>query len=605
LTVRGKLLLAGCAFSLLSSILVGFTAESLYSRRLRQEVARRLRADAELVVAVLEAEPPSDRLAKRYGRALGCRVTFIDPEGWVVGDSAVSVAELPGLENHGGREEVSEARRSGSGEAIRLSATVGRSMFYVARALDWPNGGRGFVRLAFPLSRIEALEQEHRNLLIVTVLGLTLCLTGIAYLFAWRAARPIEEMRESALAICAGEEVPLVLNRRDEIGDLGRACESMRQRLSEQIRALAEDRNLFSSVLASMKEAVLVIDREQRTLLINDAAQDLLALPVAQARERALVEAVRDPEILSCFRRVLDGETVKEILRKKGTRQRAYELQALPFYSPSGEPSGAVGVFFDVTRLEALEGVRREFVANVSHELRTPLTAIRAFIETLLDETGEGPVEAVPRRDFLEIVARHANRMERLIDDLTDLSLIETGAISLTPAPVEIGARVEEILRTLRPRLERAGIDARNEIPSGFTVDFDPRRLDQVLWNLLDNALKFNRPGGSIVVRGSETDAGRVVTVSDTGIGIAKSDREKVFNRFYRADTVKSRELGGTGLGLSIVKHLMRLHGGTVEVQSELGRGSSFTLRFPASGSPREQPVLSHRTTRGAASDLS
>jgi len=580
-TVRGKLLLVGLAFSLLSSILVGLTADALYSRLIRQEVSGRLRADAELVATVLEREPASDRLAKRYGRALDCRVTFIDPQGWVVGETGVSEQDLPKVENHGHREEVNEARRLGWGEATRVSSTVHQNMYYVARAVPWPGGGTGFVRLAFPLFRIEALEREHRNLLIATVLAFTLALTAIGYLFARQAARPIVEMMESALAISEGkEEAVLVLNRRDEIGELGRVIQRMRQRLSEQIRALADERNLMSSVLSSMREAVLMIDQGQRMVLINGAAQDLLALPVAEVSGRPLVEAVRDPETIRCFERALAGETVSETLRQKGPRQRTYELQALPVHSPSGEACGAVGVFFDVTRLEVLEGVRRAFVANVSHELRTPLTAIRAFIETLLDETADDRTPQQPRREFLEIVARHANRMERLIDDLTDLSLIETGAISLAPEPIEIAPRIEEIFRALRDGMDRLGIQATQEIPPGFTVKFDSRRLEQVLWNLLENAVKFNRPGGSIVVGAGETERGRVLTISDTGIGIARADHDKVFNRFYRADTVKSRELGGTGLGLAIVKHLMRLHGGSVELESELGRGSTFTLIF-------------------------
>jgi two-component system phosphate regulon sensor histidine kinase PhoR len=258
---------------------------------------------------------------------------------------------------------------------------------------------------------------------------------------------------------------------------------------------------------------------------------------------------------------------------------RSFELHVTPLPARGGErPGEALFLFYDVTKLEALEGVRREFVANVSHELRTPLTSIKAFVETLLDARLEDRENSLK---FLEIVRKHADRMSALIDDLTDLSLIETGSISLRPQDVEIGELAAEVTANLEPKLASAKVEARVEVPKGLRVRADRMRMEQVLVNLVDNAIKFNRPGGLVRISGAIEDGRTVVTVEDSGVGIPADSAEKVFHRFYRVDKGRSKELGGTGLGLSIVKHLMRLHGGQVRLESELGQGSKFILEFP------------------------
>jgi len=233
---------------------------------------------------------------------------------------------------------------------------------------------------------------------------------------------------------------------------------------------------------------------------------------------------------------------------------------------------------FDITRLEHLEDVRRNFVANVSHELRTPLTSIKAFVETLRDG---GLTDRENSVKFLGIIQKHADRMGALIDDLTDLSLIETGAIALELAEIDAHPVVTDVVEQLEPRAESSEIEIEVEMPSPFHVRADRRRLEQVFLNLIDNAIKFNRTGGSVRVVAEIRDGRPEITVEDAGIGIPADHQERIFHRFHRVDTARSREAGGTGLGLAIVKHLIRLHGGQVRLESEMGRGSRFILEFP------------------------
>ncbi|MDX1390678.1 MAG: ATP-binding protein, partial [Acidobacteriota bacterium] len=294
-----------------------------------------------------------------------------------------------------------------------------------------------------------------------------------------------------------------------------------------------------------------------------------------------LAEVVRHPEITRDVERVIStGEDVRESVIRMGGSGRAFEVHitALSDAPPRGACTVLV-LFFDITRLEALESVRREFVANVSHELRTPLTSIKAFVETLIEGRLEDRKHSLK---FLKIAQKHADRMNALIDDLTDLSLIETGAITLDLRVVDAAGVAREVAEQLESKAEEREVQLEVDLEPPFAVRADRRRLEQMLLNLADNAIKFNRPGGRVRIAGSRRENRPVLLVQDDGIGIAENDREKVFHRFYRVDPDRSRRAGGTGLGLAIVKHLVRLHGGSVRVESELGGGTTFFLEFPA-----------------------
>jgi len=289
---------------------------------------------------------------------------------------------------------------------------------------------------------------------------------------------------------------------------------------------------------------------------------------------RPAVEILRDPEFLSLLRAALRSgqEGQARLLLLDG---RVLETRVVPLEGPGLRARGALALILDVTRLERLEGVRRDFVANVSHELRTPLSSIKAFTETLLDEAAaDGQA-----RSFLEIVQRNAARMEDLVDDLTDLTLIETGAIALSLEDLEARSVVQEVFASLAKRAEARSVRLLCDVAPGTRLRGDPRRVTQVMVNLVDNAIKFNRPGGTVTVAAEVAGEAVTLCVTDEGPGIPEEHRESVFHRFFRVPG--SPERTGTGLGLAIVKHLMRLHGGAVEVLSAPGRGSTFRVLFP------------------------
>ncbi|HEX5043412.1 MAG TPA: ATP-binding protein [Candidatus Polarisedimenticolaceae bacterium] len=359
-----------------------------------------------------------------------------------------------------------------------------------------------------------------------------------------------------------------------------RAAEREESGLRARIAELDEDRRLLRSVFAGMREGLLVVGPDRRIHLVNDAFRQIFGLPFDPIG-RLLAEVIRDPTVAADLdAALLEGREIRESVVRAADSGRSFELHVTPL------APGALVLLFEVSRLEALEGVRREFVANVSHELRTPLTSIKAFVETLMDGGLEDREHALR---FLGIVRRHADRMNALIDDLTDLSLIETGSIALDLQPVDAAEVARDVVAELAPRA--GGVAVRSAIAGPFPLLADRRRLEQILVNLVDNGIKFNRPGGSVVVSSAVVDGRPVLAVEDTGVGVPADSLEKVFHRFYRVDKARAREAGGTGLGLAIVKHLMRLHGGAVRLRSELGQGSRFELEFPAPSGPAAPPA--------------
>jgi two-component system phosphate regulon sensor histidine kinase PhoR len=336
---------------------------------------------------------------------------------------------------------------------------------------------------------------------------------------------------------------------------------------------------LLDATMNSMREGVLVVDQDMRIVASNRAARDIFTQAEGEMRHRRLSELTRNSSIHSTFRAALeDGERGEVKVEIHGGERRAFDLHVAPLRFLDGSGTrGAIGVFFDITQLERLERVRQEFLSNVSHELRTPLTAIIAFVETL----EEGAIDDHDNnRRFLSVIRRNAERMHNLIDDILELSAIETGAVSVEPRRVRLHTLIEDVTTALASRASARHVTLHNEVAPDTLVYADARRLEQMLTNLVDNAIKFNREGGAVTVS-HETGARDRISVADTGDGISTDHIERIFERFYRVDRARSRELGGTGLGLAIVKHLARAHGGEASVQSTPGSGSTFTIELP------------------------
>jgi two-component system, OmpR family, phosphate regulon sensor histidine kinase PhoR len=358
------------------------------------------------------------------------------------------------------------------------------------------------------------------------------------------------------------------------------------ERLREALATAERSTNLLQSILASVDEGLVIIDQNQRLLLINDAAQSLLGLMNKDFVR--LPDISSDPLVIEAFLSVLTkGQRASARIEiNSGINKRVLRLQTTPLRYGDKNVDGVVGAFIEITQLERLEGIRQAFLANVSHELRTPLTSITAYTETLLD----GGIEDQPNSlKFLKTIQRNAERMRNLVNDISELSLIESGAVRLTFAPIRLAAIVNEIFTGLAPRSQKYQVKLRHEIPNDCVVTADQRRLEQILINLIDNAIKFNKPNGEVVVSTESQAEQTILRIRDTGAGIPAEHLPRVFERFYRVDKARSRDLGGTGLGLAIVKHLTRAHGGEAEVKSEVGKGCEFIIKLPHRKIPENQ----------------
>jgi two-component system, OmpR family, phosphate regulon sensor histidine kinase PhoR len=345
---------------------------------------------------------------------------------------------------------------------------------------------------------------------------------------------------------------------------------------SDEIFALGK---LFEATTGGMREGLLVVDRDLRVVASNPASHRLFNLSEGELTSQRLTELTRNRAIYSAFLDALKGKERSGVkVETHSPERRIFDLRVVPLGSADGQVTeGAIGIFFDVTRLEQLERVRQEFLSNVSHELRTPLTAILAFVETL---EGGAINDSENSQRFLSIIRKNASRMHHLIDDILELTAIEAGNVQVEPKQVDLYPVVNDVVTSLATKASARGVALTNAVAPETTVYADARRLEQMMTNLVDNGIKFNREGGSVTIR-YENGVRDGIFVEDTGEGIPAQHHERLFERFYRVDRARSREMGGTGLGLAIVKHLARAHGGEVTVTSTLGQGTRFTIELP------------------------
>ena len=556
------------------------------------EVRQRMRDEAAVLLHV--ADPswaasgvPLEELRATWqpklealGREVGTRLTLVLADGTVLADSATDARRL---ENHRDRPEIAEAAEVGVGFSTRGS----RSVRVGSKAAP-----RGFVRVALPWTPFEARLQATAQLVWITATVVLVCTLALAYWLAWRLVHPLETLTAAVQAIAAGDFVQKVsVTNRDEIGALAGAFNAMSRELSrrwEQLQASRRERDenseLMETVLGSMREGVVVIDTQQRILYANAAAGPLLDLPTIQAVGRSLFEVARHPRVQQVFEDVLAGRVPERVEYEVPRTSAIVALIASPL--PGQPPAGAVLVLQNVTELRRLENLRREFVSNVSHELKTPLTTIQAYTETLLDGAID---DANHNREFLKRIDEQAERLHRLILDLLSLARIESAEDAFELSAVPIADAVRLCLEEHQAVASAKGISLVAQPASERVIVWgEEEGLRTVLDNLIDNAIKYTPLGGRVVVRWHIDGRRAVLEVEDTGIGIPQQHQSRIFERFFRVDKARSRELGGTGLGLSIVKHWVQVFGGSVEVRSELGRGSTFTVRIPQARDERD-----------------
>ncbi|MGB8854861.1 MAG: ATP-binding protein, partial [Pirellulales bacterium] len=405
--------------------------------------------------------------------------------------------------------------------------------------------------------------------------------TAVGYVLARRAVRPVQELSIAATRLAAGEiEAPLPATDLAEVADLADAIAGLRQQLVERGLLIGRQGTQQEAVLGSMIEGVLAIDGRQRIVGINRAAAELLGLDLDHVVRRPLQEVVRNPDLRRFALRAIDcREPVEDDLVLHGTRDRTIRLRGTALRDVSGE-GGAVIVLNDVTDVQRLENVRRDFVANVSHELKTPIASIKGFVETLLDGAADNPTDA---KRFLQIVAKQADRLAAIIEDLLALSRIEQseGADNLPVEPAAIGGVLAAVAADCEPRAAERSITLTTRCDPVLVAEVNAPLLEQAVINLVDNAIKYSDAGRTVWMEAEAAAGELVIRIRDEGCGIAAEHLPRLFERFYRVDRARSRKLGGTGLGLSIVKHIVQAHRGTIGVESEPGVGSTFTIRLP------------------------
>ncbi len=522
------------------------------------------------------AETELKEWAESFGQS-GYRVTLIDEGGVVLADSSEDPANM---ENHRARPEIKAAFEKGSGRAVRRSPTLMRDLVYFARRYYAGNGRPFVVRLSIPLERLEqAVREFHRGLWGFSLLILALA-GGVSLLFFRSVSNRIGRLKQFSRRVAEGDFRPLPHDRsNDELADLSATLNQTALKLDHTIQSLTQERNQSSAILASMEEGVVVIGSDQRIIYCNSAFCEAMEVESKSCEGRPIAELIRYSDLLSLIQKTLtNGVTLHGDVVVGSIRARSFAVTAAPIHSDE-KTTGAVLVLHDITEIRRLERARRDFIANISHEFKTPLTAIQGFAETLL---GGALEDAENQRRFLEIIREHTMRLGRLTDDLLKLAQIEAGQLPLESQAIAVGQVIDQCLEAARIEAKQKNIVLNAEYDSSLPPLYgNTRSLHEILENLLDNAVRYTSPGGRIDVKAAVEESGIVLSVSDSGIGIPKSDQDRIFERFYRADAARSRESGGTGLGLAIVKHLVEALGGRIRVESEVGQGSTFYIHLP------------------------
>jgi two-component system, OmpR family, phosphate regulon sensor histidine kinase PhoR len=588
LGLRSKLFLVSFAFALCFcafgySFLWGKLEDELMVRA-REDAVLRARLGAQAV----QQQAPSAvsgaawaALAEHAARRAGARVTLVDRKGRLLGDSSGGAHDLSGLVTQPGVAALL-AERSQTPVVLESSDRI-----QVAVGYGGGDRPRGILRLTRSLDDVSAARSRLVKYgLVVFVLAMSAGVL-LSSLAAELAARPARSLATVARRMAAGDLTTRSrLVARDDLGDLGRALDQLAKNLSTSLSELRGERDRLSGILSGMVEGVLLLDGSGRIVLVNPALREMLLLG-PDAVGKTLLEAIRHAELRELLdqARTSDEPVTREIeigsIKPRRLLARFADLH--------GEQGQMFGVFVDVTEMRRLESMRRDFVANVSHELRTPVTAIRSAAETLQSGRPEDPqmVEL-----FIGIIERNAARLQDLVEDVLDLSRIESRELRLNFESLELSTVYGQILSLFRERADRKGIVLLNEAgPGSVRVRADRRALEHVLTNLVDNAVKYCGKGASVRMGSTEQPESVSLFVADNGPGIDVRHQPRIFERFYRVDAGRSRELGGTGLGLSIVKHLVEAMGGNVQVESRPGQGTTFSFTLKKAESEQAQAV--------------
>ena len=531
-----------------------------------------------LTPVVAEARDVPNRNLQSWVRSItangGQRITVVESDGRVIADSSRTADQLAVMENHAERPEIRSALATGEGASVRRSDTTGQLYVYAARSVTDAHGRLFVVRLAEPLSHIKALRGQIATSMLLAALAGGVSILIISLWIDRHVFRPFYRLVEGASALASGRARRVEIPEEEELAALALALNRLAETAEAQFAAVRGERDQLKAILASMSEGVLVVGADGRALLANPAFCKLFDVS-GEVAGQTVLELLRQPELARIVDDTLHlGQPQTGQIELQSPERRTLLLASAAL---AGGERGAVVVARDTTELTRVADMRRDFVGNVSHELKTPLAAIRGFAETLRDGALDEPPVA---RRFTERILEQCRRLQALLDDLLTLSRLETVALR-EREPVDLDDVVRHAVDTLAPlaREKRVVLDVvATEIPA---VLGEADAIERLVLNLLENALKYNRPEGKVTVLLSSTGPDILLEVSDTGIGIPPESLPRIFERFYRVDKGRAREEGGTGLGLAIVKHVAQAHGGQVDVESRPGRGTTFRVRLP------------------------
>ncbi|QDT74247.1 Alkaline phosphatase synthesis sensor protein PhoR [Lacipirellula limnantheis] len=586
-----KLLFATGLVSVTAILLLTQLFSSTYESILERELTERISTAAATAGQLLTdrwPDRPNQSLqdeVRQLGQNTGIRLTLIAPDGAVLADSGLNgLLAVEQAENHADRTEVIAALKNGVGDARRTSPSLGERMQYRAVRVDRDAAPVGVVRAALPTAPTDAeLAGLQRWIWSIGVM-LALAGLGVAYWVAARLTDPLRTLAAAADAIAAGNHdyrLPAMGGGSDELSKLAAALNDVGRRLVQREGQLRSTSQTQATVLEAMTESVIAVDRTEKVLFANASAARALGFDARRVEGHPLLEAARSHELRAVVQQVLrTRKPGSSEITWRGKAQRIFDVLATPL--PGDPLPGVVVVLRDVSEVKRLEQMRQQFIANVSHELKTPLSSIKAYTETLLGGALKDPVHG---QRFLERIDEQTTRLHQLIMDMLSLARIESSQAPLELADLPLGRVAQRVIADYERQAASKQVTLENQIADfSIIVRADEEALRQILSNLIDNAVKYTPAGGRVSISGRVEGVVVLCNVSDTGPGISAEHHSRVFERFYRVDKARSRELGGTGLGLSIVKHLAQAMGGSVEVSSQVGLGSTFTVRLPVSG---------------------
>ncbi len=576
------------AVIVIAAVIVSVVVSGVIEERTLADVRRALGVRSQMLSRLSRPILESGRVAegdewiKTLGKETRTRFTVISAAGLVLSDSDKD-PQL--MDNHHLRPEVQDSVCHTFGVSTRYSATLKTRMMYLARSVRIQGELLGYVRAALPLTLINQRVSDSRRMIIFGIGIITLLTLVLGFFLARHFIKPLLQLTKMAEAMAAGDfSLSLKSKRRDEIGRLVQAFNLMAVKSRARIETINTDRSKLNAILTGMREGVVAVDRDDLVIHINQAAAAMLQIDAAASIGKLIWEITRLQELSSILNDASQqGCEIKRNLNiSYGISGQVVEMHAVPLTHGETEArSGAMVVLLDISEVRRLETIRRDFVSNASHELKTPITAIRALVETLIDDSAQ--MHETVRLSFLDKIAKQSLRLSAIVVDLLALSRFESQPEPLVlNAVVDLRTVVSDAVKGLVPLADEKNITFELSEPvAELEILSDAEFIDQAITNILDNAIKYTPAGGRVSVSLQSIAAEAVISVEDTGIGIAPQDKERIFERFYRVDKARSRELGGTGLGLAIVRHIVLVHKGRIEVDSQPGRGTTFRIVLP------------------------